>query len=307
VKDLLAQAARLEPARRRAFIESAAGGRAEIVAEANRIYVFDRLYHHLLPQRFPPLFVVRHLLLIAALAGLVYFAPRNREFLRLRAFVAASVGISAVGMLIGILAPIHADLAAALLRYYWFRTSGVMVPLGAALVLGSILYRWQTTRPAWHAAGLVAALAIVGCQLGETMWRRQLDPRPPADEGIANVAAWREACEWAAAETAPDAVFLTPRLSQTFRWYAGRAEVVNRKDIPQDARGIVEYAPQRVDSRHAGRQSTPARIAGRARFQATARAGRRVWSRLRHHDSLPCAQSSPRGADQSQRGHLSTD
>jgi hypothetical protein len=217
------------------------GVSAEIVAEANRIYVFDRLYHHLLPQRFPPLFVVRHLLLIAALAGLVYFAPRNREFLRLRAFVAASVGISAVGMLIGMLTPIHSDLAAALLRYYWFRTSDVMVPLGAALMLGSILYRWQTTRPAWHALGLVAALAIVGCQLGETMWRRQLDPRPPADEGIANVAAWREACQWAAAETAPDAVFLTPRLSQTFRWYAGRAEVVNRKDIPQDARGIVEW------------------------------------------------------------------
>ena len=41
-------------------------------AEANRIYVFERLYHHLLPQGFPPLFVVRHLLLIAALVGLVY-------------------------------------------------------------------------------------------------------------------------------------------------------------------------------------------------------------------------------------------
>src|SRR6185295_18167706 len=42
-------------------------------------------------------------------------------------------------------------------------------------------------------------------------------------------------------ETSPDTVFLTPRLAQTFRWYAGRAEVVNRKDIPQDARGIVEW------------------------------------------------------------------
>jgi len=34
VKDLLAQAARLEPARRKSFIESAAGGNAEIAAEA---------------------------------------------------------------------------------------------------------------------------------------------------------------------------------------------------------------------------------------------------------------------------------
>ncbi len=214
---------------------------SDVVAEANRIYVFDRLYHHLLPQRFPPLFVLRHLLLIAALAGLVYFAPSNRGFQRLRTFVAAAVGISAIGMLIGLLAPMHADLAAALLRYYWFRTSDVMVPLGAALVLSAIVYRWQAARPSWHAAGVTCALLIVGCQLGETMWRRHLDPRPPADAAIANVAAWRESCQWAAAETPPAAVFLTPRLSQTFRWYAGRAEVVNRKDIPQDAPGIVEW------------------------------------------------------------------
>ena len=29
--------------------------------------------------------------------------------------------------------------------------------------------------------------------------------------------------------------------AQTFRWYAGRAEVVCRKDIPQDAGGIVQW------------------------------------------------------------------
>jgi len=32
-----------------------------------------------------------------------------------------------------------------------------------------------------------------------------------------------------------------PRMSQTFRWYADRSEVVTRKDLPQDARGIVEW------------------------------------------------------------------
>ena len=42
---------------------------AEVVREANRIYVYERLYHHLLPERFPPQFIVRHLLLVAALAG----------------------------------------------------------------------------------------------------------------------------------------------------------------------------------------------------------------------------------------------
>jgi hypothetical protein len=44
-----------------------------------------------------------------------------------------------------------------------------------------------------------------------------------------------------AANTPPDALFLTPRLNQSFKWRTGRPEVVNRKDIPQDANGIVEW------------------------------------------------------------------
>jgi hypothetical protein len=50
-----------------------------------------------------------------------------------------------------------------------------------------------------------------------------------------------EVCDWIAAKTPTDALFLTPRLNQSFKWRTGRAEVVNRKDIPQDARGIIEW------------------------------------------------------------------
>jgi hypothetical protein len=56
-----------------------------------------------------------------------------------------------------------------------------------------------------------------------------------------NLADWREACHWISENAPPDAVFLTPRLDHTFRWYAQRAEVASRKDIPQDAPGIVEW------------------------------------------------------------------
>ena len=95
--------------------------------------------------------------------------------------------------------------------------------------------------PRCHAAALVAAVVVAGAYLGETIWYRDTHPWPPADAAIENLAAWREMCQWAASETPNDAVFLTPRLAQTFRWYAGRAEVVSRKDIPQDAAGIVEW------------------------------------------------------------------
>jgi hypothetical protein len=36
-------------------------------------------------------------------------------------------------------------------------------------------------------------------------------------------------------------LFLTPRLNLSFKWRAGRPEVVNRKDVPQDARSIIEW------------------------------------------------------------------
>ena len=42
--------------------------------------------------------------------------------------------------------------------------------------------------------------------------------------------------------TPPDALFITPRMNQSFKWGTGRPEVVSRKDIPQDARSIVEWS-----------------------------------------------------------------
>jgi hypothetical protein len=77
--------------------------------------------------------------------------------------------------------------------------------------------------------------------LGETVWRRQADLYPPADRDVADLDDWRAVCDWAADETQPDALFLVPRLSHTFRWRSGRSEVVTRKDLPQDAAGVVEW------------------------------------------------------------------
>ena len=52
---------------------------------------------------------------------------------------------------------------------------------------------------------------------------------------------WQTACRWIAANTPASATFLTPRFQQTFKWYAGRGEAVTWKDVPQDAKGIVEW------------------------------------------------------------------
>ncbi len=228
----------------------------DVVSQANRIYVFQRLDHHLLPQHFRPLFVVRHLALVGALVVLVRFGPAEAPFRKLLGFIAATVAIAAAGMVVGLLVPLDADLAASLLRYYWFRMSDVMVPLGVALTACAILEKWPRKRSAWQAVALGAALFVSAGHLGETIWRRHWQPLPPADAGIANLEAWREMCAWIAAETPADAVFLTPRLAQTFRWYSQRAEVVSRKDIPQDAAGIVQWW-QRMNRIHRAPADSP--------------------------------------------------
>ena len=42
---------------------------------------------------------------------------------------------------------------------------------------------------------------------------------------------------------------MTPHEQQTFKWYAGRSEVVCWKDIPQDADSILEWS-QRLTELH---------------------------------------------------------
>ena len=52
---------------------------------------------------------------------------------------------------------------------------------------------------------------------------------------------WTAACGWIRETTPPDALFVTPSYSWSFKWFAQRAEFVAFKDCPQDAVGIVEW------------------------------------------------------------------
>jgi hypothetical protein len=58
---------------------------------------------------------------------------------------------------------------------------------------------------------------------------------------------WIACCQWIQQKTEADAMFLTPRTQQTFLWYAQRAEVVNWKNCPQDARGVVQWLKRYED------------------------------------------------------------
>ena len=278
------------------------------VREANRIYVYERLNHHLLPQAFPTAQVWRHLLLVAALVALAYFAPRDARLGRLRAFVATSVGLAAIGMLIGMWAPVEPDLAASLLRYYWFRLSDVMVPLGAVLLAAALVVRWQALGSRSYVVAAVAVLMVAGVHFGRTLEARHDDPRPRADVAVENVAAWRKVCEWIARETPADACFLVPRLDQTFRWYAGRAEVVSRKDLPQDAAAIVEWW-QRMQTVYGAEPGSTFPWA--SRWPGWVRGDCKNWAvnmaLVRHYDDLSCRESSSHRPGKSEFRDLSSE
>jgi hypothetical protein len=249
-----------------------------VVSRANEIYVFERLSHHLVPSRFPPTFVDRFLLLVVLLLVLDWITPTDGRRRRLRAFVAGALVIAGVGWGVSLLEGASRPLAASLLRFYWFRLSDVAVPLAVALVAARYAaYAFSTDRAEKgdrrpfrgslvRASGtgvtrkgrlspfspLAVAVLVAALDLGGRALQRTHYTVPRADHladqtdwasRASSYAAWRVACAWIAdsGEIPHDARFFTPKMSETFKWYAGRSEVATWKDIPQDAQSIVTW------------------------------------------------------------------
>lgn len=215
------------------------------VSEANQIYVFRRLPHHLALHTLDPLELFQRLIrngpLLLAFALLAWVVPADDGVRRLRGFVIGSMLLVVIGFAIGFGAGENLELGGKLLRYYWFRLYDFALPLGAALLAVLAIASWQATRPRWAFCGLFAAVALCTWHLGGTVLARQAFPYPAADRKMASPADWQAACQWIKQNTPREALFLTPRNASTFKWFAERAEVVTQKDVPQDALGIVEW------------------------------------------------------------------
>ena len=239
---------------------------------AARIYTYFRIAHHLLPAAFEPSWYLRH----AALIGATAFAAaalRHRwddSWRRIGWFTAGAVAIALAGLVVGVLPAIAPDAAARLLRYYWFRLTDVAVPLllGLTAVRLSlekgtgvfsagpkrVLTPFCRVTPFCRAAGvgiLAAAVVLVGlssagrirlglpASVSHRVLGLQRGATPQRQQRV--FADWRAVCRWARATTPPEEVFLTPRHQQSFKWYAQRGEVVNWKDVPQDAASLLQW------------------------------------------------------------------
>lgn len=233
-----------------------------VAAAATQVYVFERLPHHLVFHRFDHVYMARQLALLVVWAWLAW---QQRHDVRLRAlhlFVLGAVLMGVAGAIIDQALLWQRELAAKLLRYYWFRLSDSLLAFGAAVAVIHEIARRQHSQPGAFAGWITIAIVVLTADVTHTLWTRNelrlpgafLQPKPtqprspdqlppllqelPPQEMFAH---WQRVCDWIQHATPADARFLTPRRQQTFKWYAQRPEVVNWKDVPQDAAGLMRW------------------------------------------------------------------
>lgn len=235
----------------------AASAPAKVRTEANAIYVFERLPHHLAPLSEPAEWLAeripRHLVGLAIFAsGLLVTQRLVRQnkfggiaverLWQICRFAVLALALSVIGLAIeATLCAKSQAVAAGLLKYYWFRLADVAVPWASALLWTAIAVAFMKQRRIGGVVLVIAMLAFGGYGLGKPVIARMRTPMAQADRGVFDYEAWQDVCEWARTETEPHALFLTPRSGISFKWRAERPEVVNYKDIPQSAVDIVEW------------------------------------------------------------------
>lgn len=228
---------------------------ADVVDESSQLYVFNRLPHHLAPLTLPQEELTRrvagHALLLGAFL-LLSFVTRatssaSASLRVVTRFAWGAVLLAVIGFSIEIAFKDNPSLAAKLLRYYWFRMTDFGAAMAVALQLTALVANGIQRRRAWAVPLLVTTVALVGWFYTYTAWTRYETRMAPADRKAADFENWVEVCDWVAANTPPNSLFITPRLNLSFKWRTGRPEVANRKDIPQDAPGIVEWHRRLTD------------------------------------------------------------
>ena len=306
--------------------------------KAHEIYVFERLPHHLTLSGIQPELIVRLALLWMFWLLLGRWSRRagllddcRQPLGLLRAFVSGAVAITLAGAAVNLLMFVNPGLAADFLRYYWYRLTDVMIPLGvavegAALIVGRLSFASQQSsdnfkssreiiapgEPVKRLRGLLApgycwlilAILPAAWSVGDHAWQR-LHPGAPRSHRNPSFADWRAACHWVAdsGEVPADAKFLLPAMRRTFKWYTGRSDVATWKDVPQDAKSLLEwwqriqdiYATCATDFPEGPRWYEPL---DRRRHQADSRIGGEVSRRLPIERTNPAtaARATPDGA-----------
>lgn len=156
-------------------------------------------------------------------------------------FFLASLAIAIAGVAIGWHVVEARDMSdwqwrAALLKFYPFRTFDAMLPIVVGMFVALILQENLRKRP--KGIAFFVLIFVCGLPFVPAALHRETTPPGYTAEQFAD---WKEACKWIRTETSQTTLFLTPRESFAFKWFAQRPEYVCYKDCPQDAAGILEW------------------------------------------------------------------
>ena len=232
------------------------GVSSETTSEASRIYVFDRIPHHLAPLHLPTQeLLTKSIRYEIALGGFLFLwllslrivnsgcqkDVQPQGLFRLFRFAAWSIVFSGIGFAWELLFWNEPLIAAKLLKYYFFRLGDISIPLATSLALCWLISELRPRQSIWCVVLLFASVSVPSWHLMHVSSGRLSDARPPADHRIQALLDWQEACRWARSNTPKDALFLVPRGSQSFTWHAERPDLVNWKDVPQDAESLLAW------------------------------------------------------------------
>jgi hypothetical protein len=190
-------------------------------------------------------------------------APKPLQFLLTvccAAFAFALIGL-VFDLIFSHLAP---KLASSILRFYWFRWNDVTLPLYAALIVFAIVtgelrlcaHNEWITRKILGSIGLVLVISLF-----VTRYQRNTETDIPAGEKqsfslksdsletrLREYDDWKAVCRWINNNTDETSLWLTPRRQQSFKWQTRRPELAVWKDMPQNARAVVEWSARLNDA-----------------------------------------------------------
>lgn len=239
----------------------------------SEIQALGRLSHH----QFASEFTSWHLFLPLVLAWILLWrfnqnvsnqnaSDRNLQSVRslrqLNLLVLGSMMIALAGLFCSLVVSTVAegvlrDFCVRVLTFYLFRLADVLVPLGCVINGLVFVNRLPRTLNLAGSAGFVC-VCIVAASIGFNCQQNFVDARSGSARQAARTPQtaeqlkreieaernWIKTCQWIRENTPAQARFITPYNQQTFKWHARRAEVANRKDMPQDGRSVIKWSGQ---------------------------------------------------------------
>ncbi|QDT35102.1 DUF6798 domain-containing protein [Thalassoglobus polymorphus] len=221
--------------------------------EASRIatvlQVGHRLSHHLDPMKFPK---VAYRYFAAMIFVWILFIPKRevRESDRWwNLLILSSLIIAACGVWIGWGPRPIKEMPGyvwriSALKFYPFRLADLMVPVALSIAVGKSFLSWIKKK---FASPAKQTGSVICCTLLLT-WSGLVIPgseQNPSKMSVSKRQNWIEACQWIDDNTEKSALVYSFGNQWAVKWYCDRAEYVNYKDCPQDAKSIIAWNRRR--------------------------------------------------------------